>query len=222
MASQQKISWKFEREHLSLGQRNIIGVDEAGRGPLAGPVVAAAVLLPLGGTLPRDFFRVNDSKKLHENDREELFAIISEIAIAFGIGIVSAAEIDEINILRATMKAMTLAVRELEGSFDPLKPEVLLIDGNYFRTTLSYPFRTIVGGDALSPSIAAASIIAKVTRDRLMESMHSIYPEYNFRKNKGYATLAHRQAIEKLGRCPEHRQSFKLKQDVQVRIDFGQ
>jgi ribonuclease HII len=215
-----KISWKFEREYLDRGQMNIIGIDEAGRGPLAGPVVAAAVLLSLDRKLPRNCFKFNDSKKLSAVEREELYEVVSENALAKGIGIVSAQEIDEINILRATMKAMTIAVMQLEESFEALKPEILLIDGNYFKTTLSYPFRTIIDGDALSPSIAAASILAKVTRDKIMREMHEMYPEYNFKQNKGYATLEHREAIGKYGQCFEHRKSFKLKEDLTIEMEF--
>jgi len=220
MLRKPKISWKFEREYLERGQTNIIGVDEAGRGPLAGPVVAAAVLLSLDRKLPRNCFKFNDSKKLTATEREELYEVVCENAIAKGIGIVSAQEIDEINILRATMKAMTIAVHGLEESYDALKPEILLIDGNYFKTTLSYPYRTIVDGDALSPSIAAASIIAKVTRDKIMQEMHEKYPEYNFKRNKGYATQEHRNAIAKHGQCFEHRRSFKLKEDLTIEMEF--
>ncbi len=220
MSLTRKISWKFEREYLRCGEKNIIGIDEAGRGPLAGPVVAAAVLLSLDRKLPRNCFKFNDSKKLTAAEREELYEVVKENALATGIGIVSAQEIDEINILRATMKAMTLAVRKLEESFEGLKPEILLIDGNYFKTTLSYPFRTIIDGDALSPSIAAASIIAKVTRDRIMREMHEEYPQYNFKQNKGYGTREHRKAIKEHGQCLEHRKSFKLKENLQVNLEF--
>ena len=216
----QKISWKIEREYLSRGEKNIIGIDEAGRGPLAGPVVAAAVLLSLERKLPRNCFKFNDSKKLSAVEREELYEVVNENALAKGIGIVSAQEIDEINILRATMKAMTIAVRKLEESYQALKPEILLIDGNYFQTTLSYPFRTIVDGDALSPSIAAASIIAKCTRDKIMREMHEMYPQYNFKKNKGYGTREHREAIHLYGQCAEHRKSFKLKEDLTIEMEF--
>lgn len=199
---------------------NIIGIDEAGRGPLAGPVVAAAVLLSLDRKLPRDCFKFNDSKKLTGAEREELYSVVNENALAKGIGIVSAKEIDEMNILRATMKAMTISVRELENSYQALKPEILLIDGNYFQTTLSYPFRTIVDGDALSPSIAAASIIAKCTRDKIMREMHETYPQYNFKQNKGYGTREHREAMQLYGQCDEHRKSFKLKKDLTIEMEF--
>jgi ribonuclease HII len=216
-----KISWKFEREHLDRGEKNIIGIDEAGRGPLAGPVVAAAVLLSLDRKLPRNCFNFNDSKKLTAEEREDLYSVVCENSLAHGIGIVSALEIDEINILQATMKAMTLAVKQLEESLTERKPEILLVDGNYFRTTLSYPFRTIIDGDALSPSIAAASILAKVTRDKIMREMHEAYPQYNFKRNKGYATLEHRDAIADHGLCFEHRKSFKLKaEDLTIEMEF--
>ncbi len=220
MSSTSKISWKIEREYLSRGKKNIIGIDEAGRGPLAGPVVAAAVLLSLDRKLPRNCFKFNDSKKLTATEREELYGVVNENALAKGIGIVSAQEIDEINILRATMKAMTIAVRQLEESYQKLKPEILLIDGNYFKTTLSYPFRTIVDGDTLSPSIAAASIIAKCTRDKIMYEMHEMYPQYNFKQNKGYGTREHRIAIAAHGQCAEHRKSFKLKEDLTIELEF--
>jgi ribonuclease HII len=216
-----KISWKVEKEYLTAGQMNIVGIDEAGRGPLAGPVVAAAVLLSLDRKLPRNCFKFNDSKKLTAEEREELYEVVFENSIARGIGIVSAQEIDEINILQATMRAMTLAMRELEESLTGKKAEVLLIDGNYFRTELNYPFRTIIDGDAISPSIAAASILAKVTRDKIMRDMHEEYPQYNFKQNKGYATLEHRDAIHAHGLCFQHRKSFKLKaEDLTIEMEF--
>jgi ribonuclease HII len=215
-----KISWKVEREYLDRGETAIIGIDEAGRGPLAGPVVAAAVLLRLDRKLPRNCFKFNDSKKLKAEEREELYSVVCENSIARGVGIVSAEEIDKINILQATMKAMTIAVRELQTSVENFQPNILLVDGNYFRTELSFPFRTIIEGDAISPSIAAASILAKVTRDKIMQKMHEVYPEYNFKQNKGYATLEHRDAIGKYGQCFEHRKSFKLKEDLTIEMEF--
>lgn len=199
---------------------NIVGIDEAGRGPLAGPVVAAAVLLSLGGKLPRNCFKFNDSKKLSAEEREELYGVVCDKCVAKGIGIVSPQEIDEINILQATMKAMTLAVKQLEESLHDCMPNVLLVDGNYFRTTLSYPFRTIIDGDALSPSIAAASIIAKTTRDKIMRDMHDEYPQYNFRQNKGYGTKEHREAIAQYGLSDQHRKSFKLKENILLELEF--
>jgi ribonuclease HII len=201
------IKWKYELE--LAGARNAIGVDEAGRGPLAGPVVAAAVLFPHAKKSLR-FGKFDDSKKLSHAEREELFISIEEHALATGVGIVSAQEIDETNILRATMRAMTLAVKELVSRV-ALLPELLLVDGNYFRTDLPYQFQTITGGDALCPSIAAASIIAKVTRDRIMCALDSEYPAYGFASHKGYATRKHVAAIETFGYCPEHRKSFHLK-----------
>jgi ribonuclease HII len=204
------ISWKHERFYLKQGIRLIAGVDEAGRGPLAGPVVASAVILPLGARLPRNCFGVDDSKKLSPQEREDLFGSISQTALCIGTGICTHQEIDRINILQATMQAMTDAVTQIQQT---LTPEFLLIDGNYFKTSLSYPFKTIVDGDAYSPSIAAASIIAKVTRDRIMQELHWQYPEYNFFNNKGYATKEHRDAIKQFGQSPVHRKSFKLKQE---------
>lgn len=204
------ITWKHERFYLKQGLRLIAGIDEAGRGPLAGPVVASAVILPLGAPLPRNYFGVNDSKKLSAEEREELFQIISEKALCIGTGIRSHEEIDRLNILRATMEAMTDAVHQIQTL---LTPEFLLVDGNYFKTALSLPFKTIIDGDAYSPSIAAASIIAKVTRDRIMQELHWQYPEYNFFRNKGYATKEHCAAIEKFGQCAVHRRSFKLKHE---------
>ncbi|HYM20343.1 MAG TPA: ribonuclease HII [Candidatus Kapabacteria bacterium] len=206
--NRRRISWKYERQFLAEGCRLVAGIDEAGRGPLAGPVVAAAVLLPIESGLPRDCYGLNDSKQLSEGERERLFEIIHENALGIGIGIRSPQEIDKINILTATMLAMTDAVAQLEGT---LTPQMLLVDGNYFRTTLRYAFMTIVDGDALSPSIAAASIIAKVTRDRIMRELHAEYPQYNFFRNKGYGTKEHRDAIAKFGFCDVHRRSFKLK-----------
>lgn len=185
-----------ERRLLSLGIQRIAGVDEAGRGPLAGPVVAAACIVP------DDFYlsHLNDSKKLTEEKREELFS--SLLALPHGIGIVDAATIDHVNILEATFLAMTKAVEAL----DPL-PDYLLIDGNRLPP-ISIPKEAIVDGDALSISIAAASILAKVTRDRIMLEMDALWPEYGFRQHKGYGTMEHMAALQKLGPCPVHRLSF--------------
>ena len=186
-----------EDEALSFGHSLVCGVDEAGRGPWAGPVVAAAVVLdrariPLG---------LNDSKKLSHARREALFGAIT--AHAVGVGIVSAAEIDEINILQATFRAMERAVAAL-----PETPDFALIDGNR-APKLSLPCRTVIAGDALSLSIAAASIIAKVTRDRIMTKLEGQYPGYGFAAHKGYGTAAHMAALTRLGPCTEHRKSFK-------------
>ncbi len=209
------ISWKYERSFLKQGLQSLVGIDEAGRGPLAGPVVAAAVLLPLGARLPKNCYGFNDSKQLTAERREELFEEIQTVTPMIGIGIIDHEEIDKINILQATMKAMTIAVRRIE---EQRQPDHLLIDGNYFRTDLPYPFTTIIDGDALCPSIAAASIVAKVTRDRIMCSLHELYPEYNFIQNKGYATVEHREAIKSVGYSPVHRLSFKIKEHLQEEL----
>jgi ribonuclease HII len=180
------------------GLTSIAGIDEAGRGPLAGPVVAAAVVFPQG------FFHagVDDSKKLSPAKRETLYHVIRENALALGVGIADHLTIDRVNILNATFQAMHEAVRALPG-----KPEFLLIDGNRFRGG-EIPFALIVDGDAHSFSIAAASIIAKVTRDRIMEQYDREYPGYGFARHKGYGTPQHCDAIARLGLCPIHRRSF--------------
>ena len=190
--------WEIED---SLGLRLICGVDEAGRGPLAGPVCAAAVILPEHLQIPG----LNDSKKLTDKKRRELFPIIQEQAIAYGIGLASEREIDEINILQATFLAMRRALDQLS-----VKPEIALIDGNR-ETDFGLPVKTVVKGDSLSANIAAASILAKVTRDRYMRDMAAQYPEYGFEKHKGYGTKAHYAAIEQYGICPLHRKTFLKK-----------
>ena len=188
----------FERQACSNGFQLVAGIDEAGRGPLAGPVVAAAVILPA------DLFikGVNDSKKLSPDTRERLFDTIMSQAISVGIGMGSPELIDRINILQATRHAMLTAVTQL----DP-QPDYLLIDG---ISTISSPIsqRTIKKGDSLSLSIAAASIIAKVTRDRLMRELDGIYPGYGFSGHKGYGSALHMEAIRRLGPCPIHRLTF--------------
>lgn len=189
----------FEEEARGRGFRIIAGLDEAGRGPIAGPVVAAAVVLP-----PRKKLSgVNDSKKLSAEQREEIFPLIRQKAMAVGVGIVEVEEIDRLNILQASLKAMKLAVQNL-----PLAPDFLLIDGSH---CLNLPLaqRAIPQGDQKCQSIAAASIIAKVTRDRLMLAYHREYPQYNFARHKGYGTKEHLLAIRQYGCCPIHRQSFK-------------
>ena len=195
-----------EREWVAAGRTVIAGVDEAGRGPLAGPVVAAAVVLPVDWViheLPEEWSRLNDSKKLTERARERFFALIHETeGIAFSIAEVSAAEIDETDILRATHAAMSRAVQGL-----PRKPDGILVDGLPVRT-LPANQKAIVKGDSLSFSIAAASILAKVTRDRFMIHCEEEYPGYGFAAHKGYGTAAHLRAIEKLGPCAIHRHSF--------------
>ncbi len=191
--------WHFEKEAIRNGWRGIAGIDEAGRGPLAGPVVSAAVILPR----TFDDGEVNDSKKLSAQKRERLYERIYAQAVAVGIGIVDSLEIDRINILQASLLAMAMATDNLIP-----RPDFLLIDGT-FRIACDLPQLPIPKGDALSISIAAASIIAKVTRDRLMQIYHQYYPQYDFPQHKGYPTKAHQQAIQNFGCCPIHRKSFK-------------
>ena len=193
--------WEIENSLYSEGYKMICGVDEAGRGPLAGPVCAAAVILPKGLELPG----LNDSKKLTDMKRRELFPIIKEQAIAYGIGFASHEEIDEINILQATYLAMERAIAQLEG-----KADFALIDGNRAKD-FGLPVRTVVKGDSLSASIAAASILAKVTRDDLMLAEAVKYPEYGFEIHKGYGTKAHYEALRTFGHSPIHRMSFLKK-----------
>ncbi len=188
---------KYERENESFGL--LCGIDEVGRGPLAGPVYAAAVILPMDA----DILYINDSKKLSEKKREELYIEIMNKALAVGIGHVSNERIDEINILQATFEAMTMAVNELS-----VKPGALLIDAVHIPQLEKYKQISIIKGDAKSISIAAASIIAKVTRDRVMKDYAIKYPEYGFYSNKGYGSAEHIAAIKKYGPCPIHRRSF--------------
>lgn len=191
------LDFTFENECRSNGYSVICGIDEAGRGPLAGNVVAAAVILP-EGFLPEG---LNDSKKLSEKKREKLYDVITQNAI-WAVGKATPAEIDELNILNATMLAMNRAVSALSTAAD-----FALIDGNCSRG-FNIPTKTVVGGDAKSPSIAAASIIAKVTRDRECLLLDEKYPEYGFKKHKGYPTAEHRAKVIEIGPCPEHRLSF--------------
>lgn len=188
---------EFETELYNNGINFIAGIDEVGRGPLVGPVVTAAVILP------KDFYdeRINDSKKLTEKKRKLLYDVIMENAISVGIGISSEDVIDEINILNATKRAMLEAVNNLS-----VKPEHLLIDAVKLNTDI--PQTSIIKGDAKSESIAAASIIAKVTRDRMMIELDKIHPEYDFKHNKGYGTKKHIEAIRKYGIIKEHRKTF--------------
>ena len=176
----------------------ICGIDEAGRGPLAGPVVAGAVILPKGLKIPY----LNDSKQLSEKKREELFDVIMEKAISVGVGIISPERIDEINILQATYEAMREAVGKLA-----YRPDVLLNDA-VIIPELTIPQEKIIKGDAKSLSIAAASVIAKVTRDRMMKAYHELFPEYGFDKHKGYGSKEHIEMIQKVGPCAIHRRSF--------------
>ena len=194
------ISIDYEMEHWKNGKLYIAGVDEAGRGPLAGPVVAAAVIFPLGVEIDG----VNDSKQLSAKERERLFDIINEKAISVGVGIVEHTIIDEVNILNATFRSMHEAIGKLTN-----QPDHLLIDGPRFAGA-NIPFTTIINGDAKCFSIAAASIIAKVTRDRLMKEYDKQYPQYGFAKHKGYGTKAHLEAIKKPGPCEIHRRSFRM------------
>lgn len=179
----------------------ICGIDEVGRGPLAGPVVAGAVILPKD----ENILYLNDSKQLSAKKREELYDIIMEKAVAVGIGVVSPAQIDECNILQATYEAMRIAIGKLS-----VKPDLLLNDAvNIPKVDIKQV--AIIKGDAKSVSIAAASIVAKVTRDRMMDEYHKIYPEYNFASNKGYGSKEHRDALQRLGKTPIHRVSFLKK-----------
>ena len=194
--------WHYEREALEQGHALVCGCDEAGAGPLAGPVYAAAVILPLGVEIEG----LDDSKKLTEKKREALFPVIQEKALAWAVARVEAAEIDETDILSARMKAMQLAMDQLS-----LRPDFALIDGNrdHGRSfALTTPHCCIVKGDSLSASIAAASILAKVSRDRFMVEQDRLYPAYGFARHKGYGTAQHREAIARLGPCPIHRRTF--------------
>ena len=193
--------WEIENSHFEKGIRIICGVDEAGRGPLAGPVCAAAVILPPNADIPG----LNDSKKLTDKRRRELFPIIKEQAVAYGIGLASHEEIDEINILQATYLAMERALAQLS-----VKPELALIDGNRAKD-FGIPVQTVVKGDSLSASIAAASILAKVTRDDLMMQAAEEYPQYQFDVHKGYGTKAHYEALTAYGPSPIHRMTFLKK-----------
>ncbi len=177
----------------------ICGIDEAGRGPLAGPVVVASVIMPRDSMIEG----VNDSKKVSEKKREKLYTQILEEAISCGIGIIDQNEIDEINILEATKKALTTSIEELE-----VRPDLILVDALNHIDTKGIPYEPIVKGDAKVYSIAAASIIAKVTRDRIMRQWDEIYPQYEFKRHKGYGTSAHINAIKEYGLCPLHRKSF--------------
>lgn len=193
--------WEIENSHFEKGIRIICGVDEAGRGPLAGPVCAAAVILPPNLEIPG----LNDSKKLTDKRRRELFPIIKEQALTYGIGFASHEEIDQINILQATYLAMERAIAQLS-----IKPELALIDGNRAKD-FGIPVQTVVKGDSLSASIAAASILAKVSRDDLMTQAAQDYPQYQFDIHKGYGTKAHYQALTEYGPSPIHRMTFLKK-----------
>ncbi len=191
--------WFFEKKATEKGFKTVAGIDEAGRGPLAGPVVSAAVILPPNFSI----VDVTDSKKLSAKKRALLYDGIYEQAISVGIGIVDAVEIDRINILQASLLAMSMATLNLTP-----QPDCLLIDGP-FRISSHLSQKPIAKGDTLSVSIAAASIVAKVTRDRLMETYHEYYPQFEFYKHKGYPTRAHKEAIREFGYCPIHRKTFR-------------
>lgn len=197
--------FEYDSEIRQQGCGVLCGIDEAGRGPLAGPVVAGAVILPDGV----EIIGLNDSKKLSEKKRDNLYDVILEKALYYGIGYASHEEIDEINILNATYLAMRRAVEDLLAQ-DAVGIDLLLVDGNR-DPKIGYPTRTVVKGDGTSASIAAASILAKVTRDREMLQLDQEYPAYGFAKHKGYPTKAHYQAIEENGICPIHRKTFLKK-----------
>ena len=192
------LDFNFDSSHKTEKITVICGVDEAGRGPLAGPVVAAACILPDGLIIDG----LDDSKKLTEKKREKIFDIIIEKAVDFSVGMATVEEIEEINILNAAMLAMKRAIEGLN-----IKPDLALIDGNMSRG-FNLPTKTVVHGDAISQSIAAASILAKVTRDRMCYEYDKQYPEYGFAKHKGYGTKLHTDAIKEFGPCPVHRPSF--------------
>ena len=200
-------------ENELYAQKNIkyiAGIDEAGRGPLAGPVVVACCLMPKDSMIEG----VNDSKKVSEKKREKLYELITQEAISYGVGIIGQKEIDEINILQATKKGLTIAIKEMEKKLaeNPElgvnKPDAILVDALTKIDTDGIPYKSIIHGDAISYSIACSSIIAKVTRDRIMRQWDKVYPEYGFAKHKGYGTAEHIQAIKKYGLCPLHRISF--------------
>lgn len=200
---------KIEEEINLKGAQSIAGIDEAGRGPLAGPVVVACVVMPRDSMIEG----VNDSKKVSEKKREKLYDEIIQEAIAYGVGIISQEEIDKINILNATKEGLTLAIKEMEKDLKEKqrgfeKPEIILVDALTKIDTDHIPYRSIIKGDAKSYSIAAASIIAKVTRDRIMREWDEVYPMYGFAKHKGYGTASHIAAIKEYGLCPLHRRSF--------------
>lgn len=194
--------WNYEHAAFQEGCRLVCGVDEAGRGPLAGPVCAAAVILPPD----LEIEGLNDSKKLTDKRRRALYDVITDQAIAYGVAFAREQEIDEINILQATFLAMRRAVEQLA-----IKPDLALVDGNREPDFGAIPVKTIIKGDSLSASIAAASILAKVTRDRYMEEQDKIYPQYGFALHKGYGTQAHYAALREFGACPLHRRTFLKK-----------
>ena len=190
---------QIEEEIYNSGTKCICGIDEAGRGPLAGPVVVAAAIMPRYSMIEG----VNDSKKVSEKKRAELYEIITREAIAYGVGIIDQKEIDRINILNATKEGLTMAIKELS-----VRPDLIIVDALTKIDTDGIAYRSIVKGDAKCYSISAASIIAKVTRDRIMRQWDEVYPQYGFAKHKGYGTAEHISAIKEYGLCPLHRLSF--------------
>ena len=198
---------QIEQDLYTNELQYICGIDEAGRGPLAGPVVVASVIMPHDSMIEG----VNDSKKVSEKKRELLYDKILEEAVAYGVGIVDQEEIDRINILNATKKALTMSIEDLK-----VKPNLILVDALNNIDTLKIPYKSIIKGDAKVYSIASASIIAKVTRDRIMRQWDEIYPQYGFEAHKGYGTKAHMDAIKEYGICPLHRRSF-----VKNIVDFN-
>lgn len=190
---------RYECELRSKGYKYICGIDEAGRGPLAGPVVVASVIMPENSMIEG----VNDSKKVSEKKREKLYDLILSEAISYGVGIIGQDEIDEINILNATKKGLTISLQELTQ-----KPDLIIVDALNNIDTLGTKYESIIKGDAKCYSIAAASIIAKVTRDRIMREWDKVYPQYGFVAHKGYGTVAHIKALKEYGACPLHRKTF--------------
>ena len=190
---------QYECEFYDMNMKYVCGIDEAGRGPLAGPVVVASVIMKPDSMIEG----VNDSKKISEKKREKLYELITNEAISYGVGIITQEEIDDINILQATKKGLTNSLNSME-----IKPDMILVDALKGIDTLGIPYLSIIKGDATSYSIAAASIIAKVTRDRIMREWDKVYPEYGFATHKGYGTVKHIEAIKQYGLCPLHRKSF--------------
>ena len=190
---------EIDKDFFNMGLKYVCGIDEAGRGPLAGPVVVASVILPENSMIEG----INDSKKISESKRERLYDVILQEAISYGIGIIYQDEIDDINILQATKKGLHEAVMKME-----IKPNVILVDALTGIDTLGIPYKSIIKGDAKSYSIGAASIIAKVTRDRIMREWDKVCPEYGFAGHKGYGTAKHIEAIKKYGLTPIHRKTF--------------
>ncbi len=198
-----KLLKKEEEKFYKQGILTVCGIDEAGRGPLAGPVVVACAMMRPDSMIEG----VNDSKKVSEKKREKIYEQLIEEAVAYGVAIIDQNEIDEINILNATKKGLTMCIKEVENKLNQ-KPEVVLVDALTKIDTDGIPYKSIIHGDSISYSIAAASIIAKVTRDRIMRQWDEIYPQYGFAKHKGYGTKMHIEAIKEYGLCPLHRRSF--------------